>query len=206
MQDIPIAQFVFYIASPIGTFLAVGIAYWAIYRQSKPLITMYYALNLNTASIIDLVICNIGGGVARDVEFSRPIPIHCNGIEKPQGVDKSKFLDVHISALAAGRELRFWGGQYGGLLSEVGEGIQVVAEYKYRTPLRNSKQGKDTSILDVRYMEKMDAKSSAAHDLSDALKGRNNSVFFKIDKNLASIDESLSKISAAISDRKNNSN
>lgn len=107
-------------------------------------------------------------------------------------------MDIHIPVLAAGKELRCIGGQYGGLLSEIGEGVQVTAEYKYRIPLRNNKQGKDSSNLDIRYMLEMSTKNSVAHDLSDAMKGRNNTIFLKIDKNLISINKSLSEISATI--------
>ncbi len=34
-------QIAFYIISPIATFLAVGTAYLAIYKQSKPLVLAY---------------------------------------------------------------------------------------------------------------------------------------------------------------------
>lgn len=196
-------QIAFYIISPIATFLAVGTAYLAVYRQSKPNILLYYEPSHDAGSIIDLVICNHGTGTARDLEFSDAIPILCWGIEKPQGIDKSKFLKLKIPVLAPGKELRYQAGQYGGLLSEVGEQFSITATYKYRTPLRSKKLGDDTSILDIKYMANMHSGNSAAQDLSDALKGRNNTIFSSINGNLKSIDGKLDRIASALEGNEN---
>ncbi len=94
-------------------------------------------------------------------------------------------------------ELRYDGGQYGGLYSIIGKGKVVTANYTYKTPLRSKKTGSDTSILDVQYMQYMTARNSAAHNLSDAMKGNNQTVFAAMNKILTSIDASLSKIASA---------
>jgi len=191
-------QIAFYIISPIATFLAVGTAYLAIYRQSKPLILVYYEPSNNVGSVIELVISNHGNGTARNIKFSEPIPIHCWGIEAPASIDTSKFQNHTIPVLAAGKELRYDGGQYYGLFSSIGESKNITANYEYRTPLQTRKQGYDTSILDVRHMQLMASRNSAAHDISDAMKGRNNTVFVKLNNTLTSIDYSLSKISESL--------
>ncbi|MFT5925033.1 MAG: hypothetical protein ACI9LE_002038 [Paraglaciecola sp.] len=54
------------------------------------------------------VICNHGGGTARDVKFSEAIPFHC------WSIDVSKFLNIKIPALAPRKSLRYQVGQYGG--------------------------------------------------------------------------------------------
>ena len=170
-------QIAFYIVSPIGTFLAVATAYYAIYRQTKPCVVVYYELNPDTTSLIDLVIRNI----------------LCWGIEKPDS-SESKQIDHKIPFLAPGKELRFNAGQYGGLKHRVQDGIGVSSQYIFRTPLRSSKKGTDSSMLDVNYMKHASTKNSAAQDLSDALKGKNQTVFINMNKSLASISKSLSEL------------
>jgi|SRR5690554_1167152 len=187
-------QIAFYIVSPIGTFLAVATAYYAIYRQTKPCVVVYYEPNHDTASLIDLVIRNIGTGTARDISFSDPLPILCWGIEKADN-SESKQIDHRIPFLAPGKELRFNAGQYGGLKDRVKDGISVSANYSFRTPLRSGKKGTDSSMLDVNYMQHAGTKNSAAQDLSDALKGQNHTVFIQMNKSLASISKSLSELS-----------
>ena len=186
-------QIAFYIVSPIGAFLAVATAYYAIYRQTNPCVVVYYEPNPDTASLIDLVIRNIGTGTARDISFSDPPPILCWGIDKPDN-NESKQIDHRIPFLAPGKELRFNAGQYGGLKDRVKDGISVSSHYTFRTPLRSCKKGTDSSMLDVNYMQNAGTKNSAAQDLSDALKGRNHTVFIKMNQSLASISKSLSEL------------
>ncbi|QIL91395.1 hypothetical protein GNX18_17610 [Microbulbifer sp. SH-1] len=104
-----------------------------------------------------------------------------------------------IPVLAAGKELRFSGGQYGGIFSVVGKGKSIHANYEYKSPLRFKKKGRDQSLLNVTYMQQMTSRNSAAHDLSDAVKGRNNTVFAQMVKNLSAINRSLNTISKSIS-------
>ncbi|PHS30272.1 MAG: hypothetical protein COA95_09290 [Methylophaga sp.] len=195
-------QIAFYIVSPVATFLAVGTAYFAIYRQSKPNIILYYELS-EASTVIDLVICNHGSGAARDIEFSVPIPLGCWGMSSSDDTTPKRFLDSKIPVLAPNKELRYQAGQYGGLFSQIGESFTVAAKYSYRTPLRNGKRGEDTSILDIRYMSHMNSKNSAAYDLSDAMKGRNNTIFSELNKSLKSIDGKLGLIASSIQNNEN---
>ena len=194
-------QIAFYVVSPIVAFLAFFTTYLAIYRQSKPSIVIYYELS-EAGSVIDLVICNYGSGTARDISFSTPIPIHCWGIEAADRIDPEEFLNSKIPVLAPSKELRYQAGQYGGLFSQVGEVFTVTASYKFRTPLRSSKRGNDISILDLRYMKYMNTKNSAAYDLSDALIGRNNTIFAKINSTLTLINGQLSSIASNLEGNK----
>jgi hypothetical protein len=195
-----LVQTAFYVVSPIVTFLAVGTAYLALYRQSKPLILVYYEPSTDVGSIIDLVICNHGNGAARNIKFSEPIPMRCWGIEAPEKIDESAFMHYEIPILVAGKELRYDGGQYGGLFSVIGDNKVITAAYEYRTPLRSRKFSKDSSFLDIRYMQMMTARNSAAQDLSDAMKGRNQTVFAKMNEKLTSIDMSLSQMAKVVKD------
>lgn len=200
VSNMALFQIVFYVVSPIATILAVWTAYYAIYRQSKPSIVVYFDIS-ETASFIDLVICNHGSGSAWDIEFSVPIPTHCWGIESPVKVDPKEFLNPKIPALVAGKELRYHAGQYAGIFSQIGDAFTVTAKYKYRTPLRNSKKSEDTSILDIRYMKGMKYTNSAAQDLSDAMKGRNNTIFSQLNKSLKSIEVKLGLIASSLQDK-----
>lgn len=193
-------QLGFYIISPIATFLAVATAYLAIYRQSKPNIVVYYETS-EAGSVIDLVICNHGNGTAKNLEFSKALPINCWGIENAEHVSKSDFFNSKIPLLAPGKELRYQAGQYGGLSSVIKESYSLEATYTYKTPLGSKKSGVDTLVLDIRYMSQMHSKNSAALDLSDALKGRNNTIFVELNRSLKSINTTLTNISKKL-DRK----
>lgn len=192
-------QIVFYLVSPVITFLAVATAYLALYRQSKPSVMLHYEPSNDAGSVIDLVIGNYGGGTAREVSFSTPIPIRCWGIENPAKVNEEDFLQITIPALAPGKTLRYQAGQYGGLLSQIGEGIPITASYKYKSPLKFEKKGEDLSVLDLRYMAQMHSGNSPAYDLADAMKGRNNTIFIQTNRSLDSISRSLNVIASSLS-------
>lgn len=196
-------QVAFYIISPIVTFLAVSIAYLAIYRQSKPSISVFYEPSNDAASVIDLVIRNSGGGAAKDLEFCSSIPINCWGIERAIDIDDSEFLTIKIPLLAPGKELRWQAGQYGGVSSQIGEGFPVTALYKYRTPLGVQKKGKEVFVLDIKYMARMHSSNSPAYDLADAMKGRNNTIFLKTNKQLEAINKNLARIASALEQDEN---
>jgi hypothetical protein len=186
-------QTLFYIISPIGTFLAVFTAYYAIYRQTKPSIAIYYEPNPNNATVIDLVIKNIGTGTAKDISFSIPLPIRCWGITEP-GDDEEIAIDHKIPFLSPNKELRFLAGQYAGLSDKIGDGLLVTAEYKFRSPLRSNKKNKDDSQLDINYMQYMTHSNSVENVISDALKGRNGTIFMKMNTSLNGIESTLKTI------------
>lgn len=191
-------QIAFYIISPLVTLLAVSVAYFTIYRQAKPNVIVHYETSDNVGSVIDLIICNYGGGTARDVTFSEAIPVGCWGIEAAETIDVSKFLNIKIPVLAPGKSLRYQAGQYGGLLSQLNENLPVTANYLYRTPLRRKKKGSDLSILDINYMAGMHSGNSPAYDLADAMKGRNNTIFLKTNDQLTKVNKNLARIAVVL--------
>lgn len=65
------AQTAFYVVNPLVTLLAVSVAYLALVKQSRPQILVEYRPNPGIQTLIDLVVENIGGGMARNVTFSR---------------------------------------------------------------------------------------------------------------------------------------
>ena len=116
-QSLSYLQTLFYIVSPIVTLLAVLIAYMTLAKQARPHLLVHYRPNPDIQSFVDLVVENIGGGMARDVTFSRPIPIKYFGIEKSDG-SAIEALGEGLPAIASGQRFIFDGGQYAGLYSE----------------------------------------------------------------------------------------
>ncbi|MDH2372318.1 hypothetical protein QD228_00450 [Cobetia sp. 3AK] len=188
----PALQFMFFIASPLITLSAVAVAYHALYRQAKPSISIYYEPNPDIASIIDLVIINSGGSAAKDLTFSPPIPINRYGIEKADSNQEDTF-NYTIRHLSAGRELRYRAGQFAGLREVIPSDLEVTANYSFKSPIR-SKKANDISILDIRYLEKAQSSNSAATTLSDALRGRNNTIFIQVSKNISDVTKELKNI------------
>ena len=195
-------QIIFYLVSPVITFLAVATAYLALYRQSKPSVMLHYEPSNDAGTVIDLVIGNYGGGTARDLSFSNAIPVDCWGISNSDKINEENFLKITIPALAPGKTLRYQAGQYGGLVSQIGDGMPITASYKYKSPLKVEKKAEDVSILDLRYMAQMHSGNSPAYDLADAMKGRNNTIFIQTNKSLDSISKSLNVIAASLSTKK----
>lgn len=199
-------QIIFYLASPVITFLAVATAYLALYRQSKPNVMLHYEPSSDAGTVIDLVIGNYGGGTARDLRFSNAIPVGCWGISNSDKINEENFLKITIPALAPGKTLRYQAGQYGGVLFKIGDGMPITASYKYKSPLKVEKKGEDVSVLDLRYMAQMHSVNSPAYDLADAMKGKNNTIFIQTNKSLDSISKSLNVIAASFSTKKDEEN
>ena len=195
-------QILFYIVSPFITFLAVATAYLALYRQSKPSVMLHYEPSIDVGTVIDLIIGNYGGGTARDITFSAAIPVGCWGISNSDNIDEKGFLQITVPALGPGKILRYQAGQYGGLFSQIGDGMSITASYKYKSPLKFEKKGKDLSVLDLKYMAQMHSGNSPAYDLADAMKGRNNTIFIQTNKSLDSISKSLQEIARSLSPKK----
>ncbi len=195
MDSTSTLQLIFYVVSPLATFLAVATAYLALSKQSRPLVLVYYE-PADFGSAIDIVICNHGNGAARNIKFSEPIPVHCWGIEKPSDdISEDDFMSFIIPVLAPGKELRYDGGQYAGITSIIGDGKEISAKYKYKSPLKIQKEGIDVSILDIRHMKRMSARHSVRQNLSDAMTGTNDTIFARINKTLTTINQSLQAIS-----------
>src|SRR3546814_11306644 len=80
-----------------------------------------------------VLVRSIGGGSDLDVKFSEPLPIDWWGIEKPDG--SGSFISKDgFPALSAGQRYTFNVGQYSGLESSIGKGLNSKVSYKYRNP------------------------------------------------------------------------
>lgn len=190
---VTLTQTIFYVVSPLVTLLAVSVAYLALVKQSHPHILVQYRPNPGIPSFIDLVIQNIGGGMARDVTFSVPLPAMCFGIEKANG-DCTEVLGDGLPAIAAGQEYVFNGGQYGGLSSRIGKKLELQITYNYKNPIGITRKRTESCILSVSHLENMPTRTSAEQAVVDALKGPFGTTLHKIEKELKTIGISLSKI------------
>ena len=197
-----LAQIAFYVISPTITFFAVLVAYLALAKQSKPHILVHYRPNTNVQSIIDLVIENIGSGMARKVKFSVPIPVSYYGIEKSsqKGFD---ILQDGLPALAVGQQLVYDGGQYGGLSERLGKKLEVVVSYKYKNPLGMTRKRSEICVLSVSHLRRMTTRGSAEQAIVDALKGPNKTTLQRIEKCIDRIGSSLEKLSKERDDTEN---
>lgn len=142
------AQTIFYVISPLVTLMAVSVAYLALFKQSRPHILIQYRPNPGIQTLIDLVIENIGSGMARDVAFSQPLPAQCFGIERPDGPG-SEVLGDGLPAIAAGQRYVFDGGQYGGLVSKIGGNPEIEISYIFRNPIGINRKRKEQCALSV---------------------------------------------------------
>jgi len=181
-----LAQTIFYVVSPLVTLLAVFVAYMALVKQSRPHILVHYRPNPDIPSIIDLVIENVGGGMARNVSFSQAIPAKCYGIEKASG-DCTDVLGDGLPAIAAAQKYVFDGGQYGGLAERLGEKLELEVSYEYKNPIGIARKRKESCVLSVSHMKYMPSRTSADQAIVDALKGPNTTTLQKIEKELKNI-------------------
>lgn len=185
-----IEQVVAYIVSPLATLLAVWVAYLSLLARYQPQLLIYYQPNPDIPSIIDLVIENIGSGSAIEVAFSEPLPIVCFGIDKPNG-DGSEIPKKGFPAVSAGQRYIFNGGQYAGLESKVGDGLEVKASYKFRTPAGFLRKHTETFVLGIEHLKEMPTRTSASQAIIDALKGPNKTTIQEIRDELRLLNRQL---------------
>ena len=190
---IRIFQIIFYMVSPLVTLLAVFVAYLALLKQSRPHIIVHYRPNPDVQSIIDLVIENVGSGMARNVNFSDPLPARCYGIEAADG-EGAGVLGDGLPAIAAGQKYIFDGGQYGGLTERLGEKMEVVASYEYKNPIGINQKKKELCVLSVSHLQYMTTRVSAEQAIVDALKGPNKTTLQRIEKELRDIGSAIGKL------------
>ena len=183
-----------FIASIISL-LAVWIAYLTLLRSSQPQILIYYRPNRNIPSFIDLVIENIGGGSAFNVTLSEPLPIHAFGLDETTAREPSFTPQKGFPSISAKQQYIFDGGQYAGLKSQLGDGINIKVTYHYRNPIGFIIKSNDSFFISIEHLRHMPTRTSAEQANDEALKGPNKTTVQKICIELEDISESLRKIS-----------
>jgi hypothetical protein len=119
------------------TFMYVRLTKRILENQSNPCVIVSVIHDDERATILQLVIKNVGAGLAEDItfEFSRPIPAHAWGIsEKDAKIVEPMTggpLIEGIPALGSGEQRRIDWGQYGGLTKNLG-GEPIIVKCKFK--------------------------------------------------------------------------
>lgn len=190
---VPLVQTAFYVASPLVTLLAVLVAYIALAKQSRPQILIQYSPNPDIPSFINLVIENIGSGMARDIRFSQPLPAGYYGIEESDG-SGADILSDGLPALAASQMFIFDGGQYGGLTSRLGSKLEIEVSYRYVNPIGIRRNKKDVCVLSTDHLAAMPTRMSANQAIVDALKSHNQTTLHRIENELKKVAAAINSV------------
>jgi hypothetical protein len=119
------------------TFIYVRLTKGILEGQSNPCVIVSVIHDDERPSMLQLVIKNVGTGLAQDItfEFSRPIPHRAFGISEKEAktvghMTKGPLIEG-IPALGPGEERRIDWGQYGGLTQNLGnEPVVVKCKFK----------------------------------------------------------------------------
>jgi|SRR5882672_8630576 len=147
--------------------LAAGIYTWLTYRlvrsQAEPHVIVYAHHDNSRPTIIEIVIENIGRGLATGVTFttSAPVPHRAFGIDVAGATGGSEMregpLVTGIPALAPGEKRTLVWGQFGGLHKALGgKAITVTCHYSHG----NRVMPGSTCYLEVHSFEATDASES----------------------------------------------
>jgi len=142
---------------------------WLTFRlvrsQSEPNVVVYVKHDYSRTTILQIIVENIGRGIANDIRFksSRPIPAQAMGV----AVDEAKRavtmtegpLIEGIPALGPGDSRRITWGQFGGLVKELGD-EKIILEYEYKDGHR--KMPSREAILEYQSFKGTDANDSEA--------------------------------------------
>jgi hypothetical protein len=118
---------------------------WLTFRlvrsQNEPNVVVYVKHDESRTTILQIIIENIGRGIATDISFksSRPIPAHAWGISIDQAKQAEIMIDgpliKGIPALGPGDTRKITWGQYGGLMKAL-EGEPLILTFKYKDDKR----------------------------------------------------------------------
>ncbi|RTZ48052.1 hypothetical protein EKL30_03560 [Candidimonas sp. SYP-B2681] len=120
---------------------SVIVSYHLLRLQRDPELAVYATPDHQRPSIINLVLENIGNGIALDVTFksNRDIPVRAFGFEdaqEPRTMDSGVLINGIASFLPGEERIIPWG-QYGGLKKGLGNGLlDITATYYSKRPLR----------------------------------------------------------------------
>jgi hypothetical protein len=123
---------------------------------------------------MQLVVKNIGNGLAHDIsfKFSKPLPNHAWGITTDNAKDAEEMKDgpliLGIPALGPGEERKIDWGQYGGLMKNIGEKPITATSYFKKN---GKKMNPVSSYLDVKSFEGTNASESPAAKIAKHIEG-----------------------------------
>lgn len=139
--------------------------YLLLRAQEDPEVVVYAVADLKRPSFINLIIENIGKGIARDISFAadRPIPSEAFGFENaaaPKQMKKGPLINGIPFLHPGERRIITWG-QYGGISRGLeNKALNVTSEY-YSSPKLKILRKKHSTISNI------DLKSFEGTDASD---------------------------------------
>jgi hypothetical protein len=178
---------------------AAAVSYFLLRSQVDPHIVVYTKHDEKRASLLLIVIENVGRGVAYDVRFSlsRPIPARAFRIKSTGDAHTFDEMDygplIHgIPLLAPGERRVITWGQYGGLIDALGrEPVRVVAHFRSRRQFPwDPTDHQSESLLEVH--------SFAGTDASQSLESRQVRELERMAKEIARIQQSVRSIAETV--------
>ncbi|WP_445174955.1 hypothetical protein, partial [Microcoleus sp.] len=133
--------------------------------QSEPNVVVYVKHDESRPTMIQIVVENIGRGLATDIRFtsSRPIPIKAWGVTIDQSTTSESLTEGPlidgIPSLGPGDSRKITWGQYGGLIKAIGN-EELSISYRYKDGAR--KMPIRSAILECRSFTGTDAVDSEA--------------------------------------------
>ncbi len=176
MEEISTSSLISCISTVVLTFLTAVYVYLTkriLESQSEACVMVSLLHERSRPTIIQLVIRNIGNGIARDLNFelSKPIPMNAFGMET-DGAKIAEVMNVGplirgIAALGPREERRLDWGQYGGLLKNLGED-PVKVTCRFKTGERQMKPV--VCELDIKSFEYTEASGDEIREISKNIK------------------------------------
>lgn len=165
---------------------ALVVIYLTAANQHKPQILIYYRPNVHQATLIDLVVENIGAGFAYDIQFDQPLKCGLFGVEVPDSDKEGKIVfENGIPYLASQEKLSALGGQFAGIQNWVkDEGKVVVVTAYYKNLFSFPRKIKFVCQLQINHLQSLPTRSSADQAIVDSLRKTSSSVFYLIFKEL----------------------
>jgi len=123
------------IGAAVGAAAAAGISYFLFRSQTDPEVVVYVLVDPDRQGILNLVIENIGRGVAKNVTFafSKPIPLHAFNGRPAVPMDRGPLV-TGIRALGPGAKRVITWGHYAGLRAVLGgASVDITARYESDT-------------------------------------------------------------------------
>lgn len=176
------------ILSLVIALLSVIVAYMIYYENSTADVVIYAQVDRKRSTIINLVIHNIGKGIARDIKFICPDGIPkaaygISGLNEPLKIYESGALSKGLPILFPDEKLVYSWGQFGGL-KEALDGkpleIEVIFFSRNRLQLMRRKT-RNKLVIDIAAFEGVDISTTIFEQ--------------EVKKSLQAIAKSLEKMS-----------
>jgi hypothetical protein len=157
---VAVGNFVITMALAYLTSRYVKLTHQLVKTQEEPYVVVYARHDESRPSIIQIIIENVGRGVAEDVRFkmSRKIPDHAFGIEvdsskQPETMTSGPLIEG-IPGLGPGDKRKITWGQYGGLSKGIGKDVITIST---RCKYRGVEMIPVINVIDIKSFEGTDA-------------------------------------------------